>query len=514
MDDMHLYKKLEDEKLKEYELISHRNQDENKTDLGYRILHTRFRNAEQQDLNKSELQKKIEKYHTMKEKLEKAWHDDTGKKVAKLQTRANKEVSNKHRAYYRSFSLKEMEVFIKNSDRGGNSDEYNDVATDLELYNRVTESSDRNEQLTLLFRIRESCQKYLRGHKHPLTGTGRIRKAIINSINDKVNARLDENQIEIKTDVQTTYETYKEDRFEPGSDADGTDQKKKRIEAAIKAHFNLIYHVLKGNIPVDKSQLVGLDEHMVELMEASKQCSVDFNQNNTVSTRFFNAIGWTSNIPRVVTDADLDTSGKELKHSPVKRRMYHTINCLQGEKNAMPLVRQLLGTETENNRHFLSNGIIGKGTYLAAPKEDDPTQEEETSRHCWTYGTREGSMQMIMCLNEHARIIQEGDLIKLLDDKLQPTFPKLYRFISNQDHSFRIGRNYLTMFAAMLGYNTIKMDNSQVKSTDYFVTCDRKALSIMGDAAMLKIGSKKNQLWDISQGTHFGDFTNPFTFND
>ena len=510
MDDMHLYK-LEDEKLKEYELISHRHKDENKTDLGYRILNTRFRNAEQKGLNKSELQKKIEKHQTMKEKLEKAWQDNTGKKVAELQTRANKEVSNKHRAYYRSFSLKEMEVFIKNSERGGNSDEYNDVATDLELYNRVTESSDRNEQLTLLFRIRESCQKYLRGHKHPLTGTGRIRKAIINSINDKVNAQLDESQIDMKTAAQTTYETFKENKIEPGSDANGADQRKEHIESAIKAHFNLIYHVLQGNIPADKSQLAGLDEHMVELMEASRQCSVDYNQNNTVSTRFFNAIGWSANKPKVVTDADLESSGTEFMHSPVKRRMYHTINCIKGEKNAMPLVRQLLGTGHENNRHYLSDGIIGKGTYLAAPTKNEPAQEKKTSRHCWTYGTREGSMQMIMCLNEHARVITESDLLKLVDDKLQATLPKLHRFISDQDRSYRIGRNYLTMFAAMLGYNTIKMNDSQVEGTDYFVTCDRKALSIMGDAEMRKTDGK-NEQWDIVEEKKYGTFTNPFTY--
>ncbi len=242
MDDTRLYK-LEDERLKEYELISKRNITENNTDLGYRTLNTRFLKMEEKILNKSDLQIKKEAHEQLKKDLEAAWQTNTAQKVAELETQAGHHISNKKKAYYERFSLQEMEAFIKNSERGGNSNEYNDVATDLELYNRVmTSSTDSNEGLTLLFRIQESCKEYLRTRKHPLSGTGRIRKAIIGAISDKVKAKLDQAQDDIKTSVQNTYTAFSKDRNDdPNGEIDETRQE--HIEAAIKAHFDLIYHL-------------------------------------------------------------------------------------------------------------------------------------------------------------------------------------------------------------------------------------------------------------------------------
>ena len=186
--------KQQERRLKEYEMVSNRNLEKQDTQLGYRDMNTRFLNAEKQELENrknADVNKIMEAHAQKKKQIESAWHTNTTNSVKELKKRAPKKGSEKTAAYYAGYSMKDLEVFLKNSDRGGNSDEFNDVATDLELYNRVMDSADAREGMGLLLQLKESCSKYLTTRKSPVTSNGKIRKAIISQLSQKVETELE-----------------------------------------------------------------------------------------------------------------------------------------------------------------------------------------------------------------------------------------------------------------------------------------------------------------------------------
>ena len=54
-----------------------------------------------------------------------------------------KNISRRQKEHYSGFSLQELEIVIKNNKYGSNSDLYNDVATDLELFNTLVKKVER-----------------------------------------------------------------------------------------------------------------------------------------------------------------------------------------------------------------------------------------------------------------------------------------------------------------------------------------------------------------------------------
>ena len=78
-----------------------------------------------------------------------------------------------------------------------------------------------------------------------------------------------------------------------------------------------------------------------------------------------------------------------------------------------------------------------------------------------------------MLLNEHARITTERDMIDVAA-KIRTKFPKLYNFISSNERGKFL--DYLTMFAAYMGYNTII--GAGTEHVEYITTSDRKALTM------------------------------------
>jgi hypothetical protein len=149
------------------------------------------------------------------------------------------------------------------------------------------------------------------------------------------------------------------------------------------------------------------------------------------------------------------------------------------------MAKQLLG-KGKNSRQFYSDGMFGRGTYLAVASDKKGASEEKTSEHCWKYGPNIGAVQLRITLNGNARIVRHRDLDKELSAKLFEKFPKLTRVINQGGTQFRKrdGNENLTMFAAFLGYNTIDCGPGNNEGTiDYFVTCDRKAITVeVGDA--------------------------------
>ena len=170
----------ESEKLNVYELNVNKAQEE-ATELSYRNMDLWFLDMEQTVYDPGEWATRKSAHLQRKKQIESAWHSKTAKRKKELDKAGKKEFSDKEKGYYDTFTLKDMEIFLKNSDMGGNSDEFNSVATDLELYNVVKENGEANEAATLLARIKESCDRYISTRK-PLTSKGKRRKAMIQQV--------------------------------------------------------------------------------------------------------------------------------------------------------------------------------------------------------------------------------------------------------------------------------------------------------------------------------------------
>ncbi len=470
--------KQKEQRLREYEMISNRHMEKDDTQLAYRDMNSRFLNAERKHLEKQEgvdLNKVREAHEMRKLQIEAAWHAKTTNVVKGLKQRAPKKNSEKSAEYYAAYSLKDLEAFLKNSDRGGNSDEYNAVATDLELYNRVMDSADAKEGMGLLKRLKESCDEYLRTRKNPVSSKGKVRKAIITQLSRKVETELAQQRDDYVKMQKNTLETMREEKSS------------ENVTEAFKANYNLVYQNMTGNIDLSPEEMQTLDSNMEEVLQELKKQEVDKNQSKSLSSKFFNALGWAKNDPRIVNDNDF--YGKEMKSSPHKKLCYHSIGPLDQydengkvigkAKDAIPQAKQLGGFAKEGKGIYYGIGRIGKGVYTAARNDDPKAKDEEAKHNSWSYGTDKGSVMFTMLLNEHARITTEADMNKVVED-LQKKYPKVYTFIrSNEVGRFR---DYLTMLASLVGYNTIIGEG--VEHVDYISTSDRKALTMLDTLEM------------------------------
>ncbi len=478
------------ETIQQYELTYNKNLQKDEAELGYRDMNANFlRMEEEQYQGDQSLNWEARKteHETRKKSIEEKWHKSTSKRAAEITRDAVG--SDKTKEYYAGFNLKDMEVLIKNSDRGGNSPEYNTVATELELYNRIMEDPEsyKNESMEVLLRIRDASAEYLRTRKSPFTSKGKRRRAMMESINERITQLCEDETKRYQNEATATVEALQENATEEA------------ISAAVSANYNLMYHVLKGNIVLDKDKeinkqkLAQLDENMKTALEKLKDVKVDDDQNNNLVTRFFNSIGWASHTPRKVDKADF---ADELKKSPVKQPAYHCDTHIKpseemlkedptlaekwaNRKDARWMGEQFAGMG--KSRHYLSNGQTGKGTYLGVPapgktEEERRDNEKRTKKHLWdNYGMTEGSYQLTMCYNEHARIVQKGKMLRLMDE-FRKQFPQISGFLS--EHA---GEND-TLYAALYGYNTINVMAGAGLYNDryciYYVTSDRKALTL------------------------------------
>lgn len=152
------------------------------TDFAHRDANPRLLNMEQNHLADDMLREKKARYHDRRRAVERAWFEKAAISVGEVERRGDE----REKAYYQPFNLKEFEIFLKNSDRGGNSEQYNDVATELERYNRLNEDAGENESAALRTSLRQSCDTYLSVRKSPFSTSGKIRKALVGALSDKV----------------------------------------------------------------------------------------------------------------------------------------------------------------------------------------------------------------------------------------------------------------------------------------------------------------------------------------
>ncbi len=480
----------ESEKLKAYELNVNMNKEES-TELGYRDMNLRFLNMEQASYNPAEWAEKKSAHLQRKKDIEAAWHNKTRARKAELDKSGKKGFSDKEKGYYDNFSLKDMEVFLKNSDRGGNSDEFNSVATDLELYNLVKENGEANEASILLTRIKESCDRYI-SSKKPWSSTGKRRKAMIEQVADQVQRLIEETK---NTTAQTQKEKY---RVYSGLGEEATiEEKKQATEEACKSAYDRMYLDLQGMSEMTDEERTLMDTQMEQILASIKELPADQNQSPNLSTRFFNAIGWSSHKPRICGTFD-----EEIKKSPLKIKMYHTMNTFGNLKDCKGLAEQLKGERTDGlNRQYYSAGNYGKGTYTAVrsvKNSEGKTEEEKeeidkrASKHSWSFGEKEGSVQLTMMLNEKARIINYNDGTELIKT-LQKKYPKVYQFFQDKElkEGYR-GAVYpaITAMLAFFGYNTIQLNGGCGLDIDYYITSDRGAFSIADDGQFIRRDDK------------------------
>lgn len=97
--------------------------------------------------------------------------------------------------------------------------------------------------------------------------------------------------------------------------------------------------------------------------------SVDGDQQNSDTQRFFNAIGWAERKPTVVGEQAYENARKKAN----AKSWYHTDDTTPGVRDASKFSKQYMGS----GRQFLSGGIHGDGTYWA-----------DSSNGSWSYGAR------------------------------------------------------------------------------------------------------------------------------
>ncbi len=482
------------------------------TELAYRHMNTRFSELEKAHLSGQALAGAEEEHENRKKRIEEDWHRNTGQAAERL-LRANG--NYKEKAYYARFDLKQLEILIKNSDRGGNSGLYNNVASDLELLNTVESGQDTAEMRKRLQNLMESCREYIK-EKNPWTTKGKIRKYMIESVLERAKEKLvewDEAHIPDLQECSALYDAFNADT--------ASDEK---LNEAFRAHFRLISEAIKDGaaVTIPGEHKAAFQDKMVRLLNVIKGKNVDQDQCASLATRFFNAIGWSRRVPTVATTDEEMRQAKE--SSPVKRFLYHCLRPLRGHKDALPLAKQVIGAGGE--RQYLSDGRLGQGTYLLAGRQDSELQqhglqltdeelEKENREADWYYGQEKGSVQLTMAFKNSARIVELNALMAKIR-VFQAEFPELYdnlfegrdqreqereklvfqRYVDYPEDIARFAERVgfphkLMVFAALLGYNAVRMPSNLTNSADVYNIADRSILVVSDKATVRKDAAKR-----------------------
>ncbi len=476
--------------------------------LGYLDMNSRMLQIEKASMkDKTQWSAREAEHKRRKAKIEDYWHSSTNDAMKTLQEKIPRNekgeaISRKKPKHYENFTLKELEIVMKNNEYGKNSQEYNDVATDLELLNALEGNVEVSERLELLERLSESCQKYI-STRNPSMPKGKRRKAMIEHLYSRIQA--EKNQIKQNTD-----EAYKE----LNAAKDLKQVSKKTVEKVFEGKFALLSQKLKQSIKGIKLADMWLmkieqsnedkkeDEELKKCIQALELQEVSRDQSPTLSTRFFNAIGWSKHTPKRSNNF-LD----EVEKSPVKVKLYHTIGAVKpqnGEqkKDASGMIKQLTG-ETENSRQYMSFGNYGKGTYTAArgidyqndDSEAGDQMDHDASMHSWSFGRNAGSMQVTMTFNQNARIISLLEA-KELCSHFKKIYPECYQYLEEKEERGGYNMSSLPYAASIIlafyGYNTVHVPLgcrcNSVQGTDgngapidYYVTFDRSAFTVNAD---------------------------------
>lgn len=463
-------------------------------EMGYMDMNSRMLDLEKNQSiyadNAAKWKRRKTEHDERKKQIESKWLTSTNEKAQAL--KSGVQGDDKEKEYYRNFGYEQLEILLKNSNNHGNSDKFNDVATDLELLNRVGENWNVAERYKLLTRLSETCKEYIRT-RNPWSREGKRRKAMISALYDKVTLNMQTMMTSINEASQVSTTKL------AGIGDELSDENQKILEEACKAKFDLISMHLQGNIELKKEEIDTLDQELTTIMTKLQVYGVDENQSDNIGTRFMNAIGWSQRKPRL-QNYHLDISKGQLKIP-----LYHTIQALSANETAERMINQLKG-KGEKNRQFLSDGNFTKGTYTAArniefengddsnPDYDMEAHDKAASKHSWLFGERDGSMQVKSIFNEKARILDSDQASKLLDE-FKKSFSSFSRYLGNENRG-NYGNGSIPHAAnvifSLFGYNTfrVKRAANNINSPfplDYYTTWDRSAFTMEDNVDHIRI---------------------------
>lgn len=191
------------------------------------------------------------------------------------------------------------------------------------------------------------------------------------------------------------------------------------------------------------------DAHLsVALDDIFVNTPVESNQQDTDTQRFFNAIGWSDELPEVVDDNAFARAALAAKRRDGRsfQMLFHTDGAqpYRGVPDARVYADQFM-----KGKQFQSGGIHGDGAYFARSADIS-----------WGYGSGEKSTQFRAVLNDKAKVISENRLDTMIAS-WKRKHPKAYRKLTNCSQAY-YGKNSGTtsgvrsVFAAIFGYNVIK----------------------------------------------------------
>ena len=482
----------------------------------YTELNTRYLDLKNGGEHATVMTSERKKAHQQKkERIERGWHEHAKADATAIRNDHNGDA--KTTEYYAGIQLSDMEKLLKDSDRGGNSDEFNDVVTDLSVYNGMIgqlEHKKIGKRYELVEKLFGSCQKYVETRQSPKTSKGKIRKAMIQRIYNEIS----EKKTEMEADGIARYNAFKDAYAEFERNMANADEE--NVNRFFRNHFELISDILQNNVVVPKNIRETLDDNMAALLFKIHGNEVEENQADCMTTRFFNALGYTDHKPQLI---DKDRLNAAKQNSPLQHPMYSCIKPEDGQEDAMGFARQLAGTNDHDfdNRQYMSDGLFGKGTYVAVTSEKASTDPQDhgyiagdadASKHAWdSYGDVNGSVQATLCFTADARIIESNKVAERIEGIIAARFPKLLRFLKSGDdvsnieetyaHSIRKHRVYHkqdnSMFAALLGYHAIKGTMGTSNGTiDYYSIFDRNALVMVNEVMVQENGRRVSRRVD------------------
>ena len=191
-------------------------------------------------------------------------------------------------------------------------------------------------------RLKQSTETYIKTRK-PHFSSGKIRKAMILQIHDKVVAELTKYASAAQeTATKEAYTTYNDAMASyKAMSKEKTPKGVASVCKALQDHVNVVSQVLQGTLALTKKQEKTLDDHLNRIIELVAEHEVEDNQSPCLSTRFFNALGWAQKKP-VLTNAD--GLRRAVASSPIPKIMYHTIQAIGNPPEALPFGEQLAGS--------------------------------------------------------------------------------------------------------------------------------------------------------------------------
>ncbi|MBR4514257.1 MAG: hypothetical protein IKO61_05170 [Lachnospiraceae bacterium] len=289
------------------------------SEFAYRDMNSRYIALEQAALQGDKRAEKLREHKQRKKEIEALWHSTATVKANTLLRRAEEDqdedpaevivTDKRKKEFYDRYSMEDMEVLLKGNVWGSNSQAYNDVVTDLELFNGLERGKKDTSEVRK--RLVESCEKYLH-KKHPITSKGKIRKAMIERVYEKFNisksGAADESDdvtlgaesliAEKKQPFETAIASIERMKHAQGGiEAVPEDKLVEMVNSAFKAHIEAVLSSQTRSGGFTPAQKKEIDTNLDQLLRLLSHEKVAPGQADKLSVKFMNAMGISGVVP-------------------------------------------------------------------------------------------------------------------------------------------------------------------------------------------------------------------------